>query len=313
MKKIINKALFSLIILILISCGGNSKTTETQKIDTASQTIQKIVGIGKVEPLNGLVDLASNEGGMIQKINKKEGDSVKNEELILSFNTEKEKIQLQKIAIQISIQKQRIKQDQATEKQLEAELREKVSALKISEELVQSGAETRQNIEILRKEQDVLTANLEAAQENTLSDKLKIQELQNEIKQLTQSTGEKSIKAPANGVLVSLNAEIGKVIEPYTPIGQFAADEPLVIHGEVDELFADKIRIGQPVSIHLIGNSEEIAKGKVMSVSPILQNKSLFYDKPGETSDRRVRRFKVNLDISSNLLINKKVECIIYL
>jgi len=313
MKKIITRALFSLIILILVSCGGNSKTTETQKADTTSQRIQKIVGIGKVEPLNGLVDLASSEGGMVQKINKKEGDSVKNGELILSLNTEKEKIQLQKIAIQISIQKQRIKQDQATEKQVEAELREKVSTLKISEELVQSGAETRQNIEILRKEQEVLTANLEAAQKNTTGDRLKIQELENEIKQLTQSTGDKSIKAPANGVLVSLNTAIGTVIEPYTPIAQFAADEPLVIHGEVDELFADKIRIGQAVSIHLIGSNEEIANGKIMSVSPILQSKSLFYDKPGETSDRRVRRFKVNLDINSNLLINKKVECIIYL
>src|SRR5690606_36103662 len=108
-----------------------------------------------------------------------------------------------------------------------------------------SGAETRQQVEILRKEQDVLKANLEAAQKSTETDRLMIRELENQIQQLKASRADKTIKAPDNGILLSLNAEIGKAIEAYSPVGQFAADEPLVIHGEVDELFADKIQIGQ--------------------------------------------------------------------
>jgi len=316
MKKIINSALLLMSIAIgLPSCGNKPSDKETTTTDSLSHNtdIKEVKAIAKIEPLNGLVDLASNEGGIVELINKKEGDSLRKGDLILVFDTQKEAIQLQNLNLQITTQKQRVEQDRANERQYEAALREKSATLKVSEELARSGAETRQQVEILRKEQDVLKANLEAAQKSTETDRLMIRELENQIQQLKASRADKTIKAPDNGILLSLNAEIGKAIEAYSPVGQFAADEPLVIHGEVDELFADKIQIGQSVSIHLIGSNEKIGSGKIISLSPILQDKSLFYDEPGERSDRRIRRFKASLDTGTTLLINKKVACIIEL
>lgn len=316
MKKIIN-SIFLLIVIStgLASCGNKSAGNQSTAIDSLSQRndIEKVTGIGKVEPLSGLVDLASDEGGIIESINKKEGDSLKKGEIILSFDSKKEAIQLQNLKIQIATQKQRVEQDRANEKQYEIALREKSADLKVSEELAQSGAETRQQVETLRKERDVLKANLEAAQKSTATNRLIIQELENEIEQTESSRANKLITAPDNGVLLSLNAEIGKAVEAFVSIGQFAADEPLIIHGEVDELFSDKIKVGQTVSIHLIGNNEKIASGEIISLSPILQDKSLFYDEPGERNDRRVRRFKASLDEEASLLINKKVACVIEL
>src|SRR5690606_22810790 len=148
---------------------------------------------------------------------------------------------------------------------------------------------------------------------STATNRLMIKELENQLQQLGSSRADKIITAPNDGILLSLNAEVGKAVEAYAPIGQFAANEQLIIHGEVDELFADKIKIGQAVSIHLIGSNEKITSGKIISLSPILQDKSLFYDEPGERSDRRVRRFKASFDKDTSLLINKKVACIIEL
>jgi len=316
MKKIINSTLLLVAISIgLASCRNKTSDKGTITGDSLQQRVEvkEVVGIAKIEPLNGLVDLASNEGGIIESINKKEGDSLKKGDVILSFDTKKEIIQLQNLNIQIATQKQRVEQDRANERQYEAALREKSATLKVSEELARSGAETRQQVETLRKEQDVLMATLEAAQKSTATNHLMIEELENQVQQLESSRTDKFIKAPNDGILLSLNAEIGKAVEAYASIGKFAADEPLVIHGEVDELFADKIKAGQTVTIHLIGSNERIASGKVISLSPILQDKSLFYDEPGERNDRRVRRFKASLNKETSLLINKKVTCIIEL
>lgn len=299
----------------LAACRNSDSGEIANSSDSLEQAIEvkEVVGIGKIEPLNGLVDLASKEGGIIESINKKEGDLLKKGDIILSFDTQQESIQVQNLRIQIATQQQRVEQDKANEKQYEISMRDKYSTLQVSEELAKSGAETQQNVETLRKEYDVLKTNLEAAQKSTSSNRLMIQDLENQVQQIETSRAEKLIKAPDDGILLSLNAEVGKAVEAFTPIGQFSADESLVVHGEVDELFSDKVKIGQTVSIHLIGSNERIASGKIISLSPILQDKSLFYDEPGERSDRRVRRFKASLDEGTNLLINKKVSCIIEL
>src|SRR5690606_19663226 len=190
-----------------------------------------------IEPLSGIVNLGSNEGGVIDSIFKNEGDSLRKGEVILTFNTQQESIQMQHLSLQIATQKQRIASDQANEQQYEAALKEKTATLKVSESLAQSGAETRQQVETLRKDLEVLHANLEAAQKSTEADRLIIRELENQIQQLRSSISDKSIIAPNDGILLSLNARIGQATEAYVTLGEFAMNEPLVIHGEIDELF----------------------------------------------------------------------------
>src|SRR5690606_11788042 len=130
----------------------------------------------------------------------------------------------------------------------------------------------------------------------TQSNRLLEKDLANQIQQSRTNSSAYSLRAAADGVLVSLDAEEGKAMEAFTVLGQLAPSEDLVVHGEADELFADRIRPGQRVSIMKEGSGEKIAEGKIVFLSPILQDKSIFYDKPGEVSDRRVRRFKVGFD-----------------
>src|SRR5690606_11303236 len=122
MKKIINNVLLLIAISTgLASCGNTPNGNQSITADSLNKTtdIEKVTGIGKVEPLSGLLDLASDAGGIIESINKKEGDSLKKGEIILSFDSRKEAIQLQNLKIQIATQKQRVEQDRANEKQYE--------------------------------------------------------------------------------------------------------------------------------------------------------------------------------------------------
>ena len=80
-----------------------------------------------------------------------------------------------------------------------------------------------------------------------------------------------------------------------------------------DELFADKVSVGQDAWIRNQGDTEIIAKGKIVVVGNYLKKKSLFSGKPDDLEDRRVREVRVELGDKANVLIGARVECVIQL
>jgi len=143
--------------------------------------------------------------------------------------------------------------------------------------------------------------------------KAQLRELRAQLKSAQNSLHQKTIKAPSDGILLSIDAKSGSAIQALESFATFAPEGKWVVHGEADEMFANRLKKGQRVRIHYIGNSSTITNGKIISLSPKLSNKSFFTDVPGEQQDRRVRRFKVLLDSADHLLINAKVECEIHL
>jgi hypothetical protein len=93
-----------------------------------------------------------------------------------------------------------------------------------------------------------------------------------------------------------------------------APDAPLLVVAEIDELFAEKLALGQPCSIAFMGDSVPVAQGKILRISPNLKKKSLFSDSGNDLEDRRVREIEVLLsDIKKPLLIGSKLECTVKL
>lgn len=313
MKKIINRLLCFGFLVQVFACGNQEQELKSTGAVPQPAKVTQVIGIGKIEPLSGLMDLATDESGRIVKVHKKEGDSLKKGELIVSLDADDEKFKVDNLKIQLARQQEMTGQAIANIKQIEAELEQKKSELLTSEELVRYGAETRQNVEIQKKDVDVLRAQYQAAKKISQSNLLSERDFQNQISQEKKAGNDRSIRAKTDGILVSFDAKQGDVLDAFTVFGQMAPNEEVVIHGEVDELFAGKVKLGQSVSIVLSGSDQKLGEGKIISLSPILQNKSLFYDEPGEVSDRRVRRFKVAFNEKTSVLINKKVECIIHL
>lgn len=305
------------ILLFLTACGGKDsdekKGDAKQESVTIPANVNMIVGIGKVEPENGIVDLASNTGGIVTSVKKQAGDSLEEGQVIIKLNSKDDALQAQQIRDQIATQKKQANADQIAIGQYEAQIEDKKNTLATSEKLAQTGAETRQNVELLKTNRKVLQVQLEKSQKTAAASQSKINELQAQLRSAQHSVGEKTIKAPSDGVLLSMDAKVGSAIQPLESFAQFATKGPMIVHGEADEMFANKLALGQKVSIHYIGDSQVVATGEITFLSPSLSNKSLFTDEPGEQQDRRVRRFKVLLDNMNGLLINQKVECNIHL
>lgn len=304
------------LFVLLSACGSNDSTSkDDSKTDTLSvpKQVNIVVGIGKVEPKEGIVSLASNSGGIVDSVPKHAGDTMKKGETILSLQQEDLRLKVDEIKAKIQTQQEQIESNKVAVGQYKAQLQDKEATLKVSEKLVKSGAETNQNVSALKTEKKVLEVELNKSQQQVAVSQSRLNELQAQLNSTQNNLQNQSINAPTDGVLLSIEAKKGEAIQPLESFATFAGNGPLVVHGEADEMFANKLQIGQDVKVHYIGSQETITTGKIIYLSPTLSNKSLFKDVPGEQQDRRVRKFKVLLNKTNNLLINTKVECKIYL
>ena len=299
-------------LLLLTACNSGESTTEKKGMkDSISRPhqINVVVGIGKVEPEEGVVNLASNSGGIVASIFKQAGDSLKEGDTIIMLQQKDLALKVNEIKAKIQTQKEQIASNKVAVGQYKAQLEENNKTLKVSQKLVKSGAETDENVSALKTDKKVLEVEFNKSQKAVAVSQSQLNEMQAQLKSAKNKLQDQVIKAPSDGILLSIDTKKGEAIQPLASFATFAAKGPIVVHGEADELFANRLKIGQSVKVHYIGNSKTITTGKIIYLSPILSNKSLFTDVPGEQQDRRVRRFKVLLDSTQNLLINTKVEC----
>lgn len=312
------KNFLALTVLFLITSCSNKQPSRQATIasDTLSvpHNIEIIVGIGKVEPLDGVIQLASSTGGIVKSVFRQEGDTVKAGEAIFTLQPDNASLKIRKIKAQIATERQQIVANQTAIGQYEAQLNYKTANLEAGRKLAQSGAETLQNIANQASEIDVLKNQIEQGRQAVVISRSRMDELQADLRLAEHDLGSLTIRSPSAGILLSQNAQPGSAIQPLQAYAYLAPRGPLVVHGEVDELFADRLALGQEATLHLMGDKQIVGSGKIIFLSPQLNNKSLFTDMPGEAQDRRVRRFKIRIDPSDRpMLLNTKVECEIHL
>lgn len=302
------------VALILGACGTGEKEISAEEqagLDSLNSldNVRIVAAIAKVEPAEGFIDLSSEVSGIVVELFKKEGDSLREGELILRLDAESESLDLATARQDLIAQQSRLVAAEADVQQYEASLTEKEEDLAITSRLAATGADTRQNVAIKQKEKEVILANLEAAKAQLEVGRSELAGLKNRLEQSQLTADRRSVTAKASGVLVSLDAKVGTGVNAFTPFATLAPEGGLVLHGEIDERFASLVEVGQSLEVNYVGSRRIIATGKVTYLAPLLENKSLFYERSGETSDRRVRLFKASFTTQQPLLINAKVEC----
>lgn len=81
-------------------------------------------------------------------------------------------------------------------------------------------------------------------------------------------TGFMKLTAPADGVIVRRDGEVGQLISANQPIFWITGNEPLRISSEVDEEDIADVKIGQTVLIQADAFLKQVFHGKVNSVTP---------------------------------------------
>lgn len=298
-----------MILTALIGCKNEKKKQEEQEKAKLSAIYGSVIAIGKVLPEGGWVQISSPVSAEVKDIMVKEGDEVEQGQVLMTLKENTEGLDLAQSQSQLESLKA---QHQASIRDLakqEIILRELMSKYETSRSLFAKNAETRENVDKdlsnVKQQEELISGLKNQIRANQATEK----EQSIIIAKNRQSLKDYQVTAIKKGIVSELNVEIGQTINGTAELGKIVDSENIIIEAEVDELFADSVKIGQTVDINFVGKPAVIGKGKIVYLSPTLMNKSILFETANEAEDRRVRRIRIEPEGNSTLLINSKVEC----
>ncbi|MBV2225715.1 MAG: efflux RND transporter periplasmic adaptor subunit [Sphingobacterium mizutaii] len=298
-----------MILTALIGCKNEKKKQEEQEKAKLSTIYGSVIAIGKVLPEGGWVQISSPISAEVKDIMVKEGDVVEQGQVLMTLKENTEGLDLAQSQSQLESLKA---QHQASTKDLakqEIILKELMSKYETSRSLLAKNAETRENVDKdlsnVKQQEELISGLKSQIRANQATEK----EQSIIIAKNRQSLKDYQVTAIKKGIVSELNVEIGQTINGTAELGKIVDSENIVIEAEVDELFADSVKIGQTVDINFVGKPAVIGKGKIVYLSPTLMNKSILFETANEAEDRRIRRIRIEPEGNSTLLINSKVEC----
>jgi HlyD family secretion protein len=305
---------FFLCLLVFHSGCGSSSDTEDQeqRVDLNFEPSQ-IVGIGRIEPEDKILDIASALSGIVVVLPVEAGDQLLKDEIILELDSEVEKARLEQAAARIQTQ---LAQIEASKAALSAErIRAENARLffERTEALFKEGAETEYNYDLAKTEYESLVEENKRLEASVVSAEKMLRQYGADQLLAKAEYEKRFIRAPSDGQLLSLDIRLGSLVTPQKNIGAFAPAGPLSAWVEIDELFASKVQKGQRAYIRQQGTTEPLAWGEVGFVGPYLRKKSIFSDEIGDLQDRRVREVRITLDPEADVLFGARVECVVLL
>ncbi len=301
-----------LLLSIFSSCGNNrSKEKAAEDKIKDSGTVSQVVGIGKIEPESDIVQLSSPVNGIVQKILKKENDSVSVGTPILELDHKLEDGKVRQLVTETNTQADQIKVDEASVGEFEAKFSNAVAEVQRLQRLLAQGAETQQAVDDATTTLKSYQSNLKRLQAGVAVSKSKLEQTKAALHVAEIERDQKIIKSPVDGKLLEISTLIGSSIDTRQSFGQISPLGKTIAICEIDEMYADRVLVGQRAWIRNVGSPDTLSTGTVYLALSFLQKKSLFTDQSGEKQDRRVRTIKIMLDQPDRLLLNARVECVV--
>jgi HlyD family secretion protein len=306
------RIIFIICTISLFACGDDKKEKQPlNQID--STTIKEVVGIADIEPLQRILSLTPEVSGIVKQIHVEISQSVKKGAILFVLDDETEIAQLHQAQSKLATQKAVIDKNHASIKTAETNLNNAKINTERANNLFSDGAITQKQLEDEQLNLKTKKLELESTQTDLDQAQKRLMELSADLEYYQTLLNKKIIKAPLDGTILSVNTKLGETVTSSSILSDFAPNGPIMAITEIDELFANKVKIGQPAYIRAQGDSIIIARGKVILAAPYLSKKSLFSDKADNLEDRRVREVRVELDSTQSLLVGSRVECIIEL
>lgn len=191
---------------------------------------------------------------------------------------------------------------------LEAEVRD-------AKRLFQAGGGTRGDVE--QAELNLKIAQLEKRQlENEIHNKqmtmradmreseISAQIQHQSLNELERKLVQANVVAPRNGVVTWVNKNIGSKITEGESLVKIADLGSFKVTGSISDAFAEQVRTGMPVSVHINDSS---LRGVVMNIHPSIENNIVSFDVELDDRSNKLLRPHMKVDIFLVTGISKQV------
>jgi len=304
-------------LMAAAGCGGN-KQEELQKakadsLATAPLQIEQVVGICNIEPVKHTLSLNAESSGLVEAISVDAGATVKKGDVLVVLSHGAEEAQAQQASSKISTQQAAIEQSAASVRTAQVRASDAKRNFDRDKKLFADHALTQQQLDAAETMMNTTQRELEVSEAALRQSQTKLNEMQADLRYFEAMLAKKYVKAPDDGVVLSMDARLGEMLSPEKSIGEFAPAGAVMAVTEVDELFASRIANGQRAFVRMQGSAEVLGEGTVIFASPYLKKKSLFSDSAKNLEDRRIREVHVQLTDASRVLLGSRLECVIEL
>lgn len=311
-KRLILLVLAVVIIVFIgaaVAFGNKGNDQETLFVTTSNVTKESITSHVKT---TGVVssktsfDISSKVTGEVAAIYVKEGDVVKEGQVLCELDQISILNQITETEIQLEIAKENLVQiiNQGSNNYKSAyknALLSKDSALKAYEDakkLQEAGVNSQSTVDLAYNSYEQALNSFEETRskynnENSVSDikiqELRIQSLENSLSNQKTQLDDMKIKSPINGVITFENVKLLSYISPGSPIYKVEDLDQLVVDVNVSQYDIHKLEIGQAVIIKAEGMDDIEFNGEVASIGSRAVSKVL------RSSQEMVIEVKINI------------------
>jgi HlyD family secretion protein len=247
---------------------------------------------GRIDIEGGLVRLAAQREGVIERVLVEEGDRVVRGQLLAVLGATPSQRLLEVAHAETA---------QARSQLLPLRLR-LASAQRELERLkpLAGDSVSEQELDTARDQLALLQAELATAHATLHLSERRERVANEEIEQ-------RRVRAPMAGTIVRRSARPGDgvSIATVTPLFLFAPEAPLIVRADVEERWLNQLRIGQPAQVELEAEAGKSLPAKVVRIAPVVGQRPAG-DDPAERQDVRVAEVVLALEAGS-LRIGQRV------
>ncbi|GAA4408436.1 hypothetical protein GCM10023187_30280 [Nibrella viscosa] len=303
----------SLLAAGLIACNKDADKADAATADSLQTptTSKRILGVARIEPEEGILNITAGTTGNIVRVLMNENQPVQKGQSLLTVEVAVETAQLAQAQSKLAAQQAAIRSNAANLEAMRVQLRNARDTYARNIKLYEAKAQTKQALEDSKAEVDRLEKEVEAARATLAQSQSRLGELKADINYYQTLVRQKKVTAPEAGKILNVLVDPGDYVTSDTKIAELAAGSTLIAKTEIDELYAERVQVGQPAVIISQTTGDTLARGTVSFAADYLKQKSLFKDQSTELEDRRVREVHVRLEKGKMPLIGSRVDCLI--
>jgi len=303
-------------LVFFSSCNKKEKEREKAVADSLAAlpaTNDQIVGVARIEPEDGLLTLTAGASGRVLDVMIDENDTIRKGQALITLEKDQERSQLTQASSKVGAQQAAVAAQEAALEALRVSLQNAQTTYQRNLELYAGKAVTKKTLDDSKADLDKLKSDVNQAEAQIREARSRVSEIRADIGYYRTVLNDKNVNALVAGRVLNVLVKKGDYVTNETAIADFAPQGPLFAKTEVDELYAERVKLGQKAILVSQTTGDTLARGEVTYAADYLKQKSLFKDQATELEDRRVRDVSVRLDAGQAPLIGSRVDCIIFL
>lgn len=285
-----------IMVIIFVGCGkGEEETKSPPKVTIDPAAIEKISpvmvddlyrSVGTVKSRT-TTQLSSKVMGYVQEVKVKEGDTVKEGDLLVDLKSSELESRLEGARNSIAEIERNLSEAEAAKEEAQAHLALAEVTYQRFKELLDKQSVSTQEFDEVNAKYKVAKATVMRAEETIGSLEARKKQAQSTMEEAETYYGYTKVKAPFSGIITHKNVDEGDLAVPGNTLLVMEDNQHYQLEAIADESKVEKITIGQEIEVSLDALGEEGIMGKVVEIIPRI--------------DPATRTFQVKIDLPLSL------------